>query len=132
MQQSGKIRLGGGNVGSLTPETILYGKATYITDIDYSNITLNKLVFKEPLTFSKCNITGTLNSSNEISIDRKLIYSFNLSGIRMSRFPLLSIALTKPAFLRMLAFDMLKPVLRPGTVVPLRKLQNGATHFLTV
>jgi len=74
MQQSGKIRLGGGNVGSLTPETILYGKATYITDIDYSNITLNKLVFKEPLTFSKCNITGTLNSSNEISIDRKLIY----------------------------------------------------------
>ena len=77
MQQSGRIRLGGGNVGSLTPDTILYGKATNITDINYNNITVNKLVFKEPLTFTNCNISGSTNTSNEITIDSNLIYYKN-------------------------------------------------------
>ena len=74
MQQSGKISLGGGNAGSLTAETILYGKGTNITDIDYNQITYNRLVFKQPFIITNCNIQKSLNTSNEITIDRDLIY----------------------------------------------------------
>ena len=73
MQQSGRLRLGGGNIGSLTPETILYGKATNISDIDYNKITINKLSFISPLTITNRE-SGKNNTSNEISIDSNLIY----------------------------------------------------------
>ena len=77
MQKGGKVTFGGGNVSGFTPGTILEGIGYNITEIDYNNITINKLVFKEPITFTTCNIEGETNTSNEISINRDLIYYKN-------------------------------------------------------
>ena len=74
MQSTGRLNIGGGLIGALTPETILYGKVNYITELNYNNISINRLVFKSPLTITNRIISGTLNSSNDISIDTNLIY----------------------------------------------------------
>ena len=77
MQPTGRLNIGGGLIGALTPQTILYGKGNYITELNYNNISINRLVFQSPLTITKRIISGTLNSSNDISIDTNLIYYKN-------------------------------------------------------
>jgi hypothetical protein len=49
MDKSAKLKLGGGGVDLLDTSTILYGKAQFITNIDYKSIELNKLIFQAPL-----------------------------------------------------------------------------------
>ena len=61
MRQSAKLKLGGGGINLLDTNTILYGKAQYITNIDYKSIKLNKLVFESPLIE-----TSVLNKQNNI------------------------------------------------------------------
>jgi len=73
MRQSAKIKLGGGSIGSLTPDTILYGRANNITDIDYENITVHPLNFKYPFKQDKIYY-NVISYSNEITLDPTAYY----------------------------------------------------------
>ena len=53
------------NNNILTNETILYGKGSNITNLDYKNITLNKLIFNSPLKYDPDN--NTVNADLSLS-----------------------------------------------------------------
>ena len=79
MFQSGKVKLSGGTVNDLTPDTILYGKGGNITNIDYNNITTNALVFEHPLSIVNRYVTeGEPTTSNYVSIDLSNYYNSNI------------------------------------------------------
>ena len=79
MFQSGKVKLSGGTVNDLTPDTILYGKGFNITNIDYNNITTNALVFEHPLSIVNRYVTeGEPTTSNYVSIDLSNYYNSNI------------------------------------------------------
>ena len=75
MEQGQKLKLSGGTVSGLTSSTILLGLGGNITDLDFNNITYNKLYPKYPLILDNSKSrTTTTNGSNILSIDLSEYY----------------------------------------------------------
>ncbi len=53
LSSSGKLKLGGGGINTLNDATILYGKGQNIKNLDNDNITLNRIIFANPLVVTK-------------------------------------------------------------------------------
>jgi len=53
LNSTGKLKLGGGGINTLNESTILYGKGQNIKNIDNDNITVNRVVFADPLILTK-------------------------------------------------------------------------------
>ena len=77
MRQSAKIKLGGGGVNGLTPDTVLYGKGENIKNLDYNNISINPLIFQSPLSI--INSIDNNNSNNDLT-------TFNYVSIDLSNY----------------------------------------------
>jgi hypothetical protein len=78
LNSTGKLKLGGGSINTLNESTILYGKGQNIKNIDNDNITVNRVVFADPLILTKI-IPDNINDLpySNISISSNVFYYKN-------------------------------------------------------
>jgi hypothetical protein len=79
IRQRSRVKFGGGSVLGLSETSIILGKGEKITDIDYNNITRNRLFFDNNYFIHKYEIIDPVNKlgSNIISIDPNIFITYN-------------------------------------------------------